>query len=249
MKKQGAPWLSRSFTSGSARAMLRTASSSLCHMLTVAPDWESQITGQLLIRSDCMLSRIVAVLETSCDSWHLSIRACKNQRGQWADHHPLHNSECRLDHEVMGNRAHHVLGRDGERREAPGQYGAERDVGEAARQRGTAALSEYLFIDPAKDDRLDEHREKAEGNDDVLSVDRESLVVALEQDEMPNEAERKRRHKVRKNPKAKAFDHFHFPFARGRVAPGFLGGRVRTNSRASRSHACTARPVSAGGST
>src|SRR5216684_8772524 len=94
----------------------------------------------------------------------------------------------------IGNRAHHVLGRDGERREAPGQYGAERGVGEAARQLGTAALSEYLFIDPAKDDRLDEHREKAEGNDDVLSGDREFLIVALEQDEMPNEAERKRRH-------------------------------------------------------
>jgi hypothetical protein len=37
------------------------------------------------------------------------------------------------------------------------------------------------------------------------------IVVALEQDEMPNDAQRKRRHEVRKNPQDKTLDHFRFP--------------------------------------
>src|SRR5260370_34512905 len=139
-----------------------------------------------------MPGRFVADRKTSGDRWHLSLRSCKGKRRQWADHHPLYSGECGLDREIVGNRRHHVLGGDGERREAPRQYGAERGRDETARQQRTAALSEYPLMDPCKDDRLDEHREDTEGEDEVLCVHRDPIIAALEQDAMPHEAQDER---------------------------------------------------------
>jgi len=96
MKKQGRHGVVRSFTLGSASYVAYCIEFTLSHA-NGRSRLEESGHCQLLIRSDRKLSRIAAVLETSCDSWHLSIRACKTAR-QWPTITTV-QSECCLDHE------------------------------------------------------------------------------------------------------------------------------------------------------
>src|SRR5258708_2215343 len=141
-----------------------------------------------------------------------SSRAGKCERGERADDGPLHRSECSLDHEIVRNRGHHVLGGDGDGSEAPRQDRAERGVDETSREQRSAARRKSLQVDPSEESRLDQHGEKAERKDDVLSIDGERLVITSEQDQVPDEPERERRREIGENPKSKTPHHHRHPF-------------------------------------
>src|SRR5262249_1233635 len=122
---------------------------------------------------------------------------------------------------------------------------AERAIKERTRSKAGRRSVERFGVDPGKDAALNKHREQAERDDDVISVDVQCTIVILEQHKMPDEAEGKGRHDIGQHGVTKA-RHLFFSFL---VAIFSFGGSVSTKASASVSQFATDALVRADGST
>jgi len=149
----------------------------------------------------------------------------KGERGQRTDHDPLHCRKRRLDNQIVRDRCHYVLGSDRQRRETPREYGTEYRIAKSARQEASVSPREGLLIDPGKEECLDQHGKKTKLDDYVLPIDCKAFVIAVEQNQVPDESERKSRREVSEHSKSEAHLHFCFLFL-CLVLPFAFGGNV-----------------------
>jgi hypothetical protein len=74
-----------------------------------------------------------------------------------------------------------------------------RAIGECMGDQRAGPPPENLLIDPGEDDRLEQHREEAERNDDIATIDSKRLIIMFEKDQMPDEAECEGRYDISEN--------------------------------------------------